>query len=183
MIKKDPNKKPNVRSGWTSTLIWVIIILAVYFVVQTSIHKNVNPNQHVETHVTTVGDKEKKVIILKRNIYHSYIVNGHLNQEKVTFLVDTGATHVTVPAHLAKKLKLHKGRKATAHTANGKVTIYKTIIPEIKIGDITFYNVPGNISPGLEMDEILLGMSALKSLTLIQKGDKLFLIHYSNIKK
>ena len=35
-----------------------------------------------------------------------------------------------------EKLKLSYGREGTAHTANGKVTIYKTIIPEITIGDI-----------------------------------------------
>ena len=182
MIKKGSDYKSNTRSGWLTTAIWIVIILVSYFLIQNSINHKVNPNQHVETHVTKIGDLEKQIIILERNLYHSYVVSGTLNKSKVTFLVDTGATHVTVPDHIAKKLNLNYVRKAIAHTANGKVTIYKTIIPEITIGNIKFRNIAGNISPGLEMDEILLGMSALKKLTIIQKNNKLFLINYTKPK-
>lgn len=182
MIKKGSDYKSTTRSGWLSTAIWVFIILISYFLIQNTINEKANPNQNVETHVTKTGSLEKQIIILERNLYHSYVVSGTLNQSQVTFLVDTGATHVTVPEHLAKELNLTYGRKAIAHTANGKVTIYKTIIPELTIGNIKFRNIAGNISPGLEMDEILLGMSALKNLTIIQKDSKLYLINYKKTK-
>mgnify|MGYP006441371717 CR=1 FL=1 len=177
--KKNSSNYPQ-RSGWWSVVFWIMLILGAYYLFEGALRHNMNPNQKVQTHTSIKDKKQKKVIVLKRNIYHSYLVSGTLNQNSVTYLVDTGATHVTVPDHIAKKLKLSYGREGTAHTANGKVTIYKTIIPEITIGDIKLKNVPGNISAGLEMDEILLGMSALKHLTIVQQNDKMFLIHYSH---
>lgn len=166
-------------SSWWSIIFWVMIVLGLYFFFQNEMQQSVNPNQNISSHSSTKNNYTKKVIVLKRNVYHSYIVTGTLNKEQVIYLIDTGATHVTIPDHIAKKLKLRYGRKAKAHTANGEVVIYKTIIPEITIGDITLKNVPGNISVGLEMDEILLGMSALKNLTIVQQKDKMFLIHYT----
>ena len=70
MIKKGSDYKSNTRSGWLTTAIWIVIILVSYFLIQNSINHKVNPNQHVETHVTKIGDLEKQIIILERNLYH-----------------------------------------------------------------------------------------------------------------
>ena len=47
------------------------------------------------------------------------------------------------------------------------------IEPTLTLGDIVLDNVDASITPGLEDDVILLGMSALKQLELVQKGDTL----------
>jgi aspartyl protease family protein len=64
------------------------------------------------------------------------------------------------------------------HTANGQVTVIKTLIKELRIGSIVLYDVAANINPGMKSDEILLGMSALKRVEFSQRGKELTLREY-----
>ncbi len=130
-----------------------------------------NPNQRPETTTTNSASE----VHLKRNRQGHYVVSGEINRRTVEFLLDTGATDVVVPESIAKKLNLKKGRAGRAITANGPVIVYGTSIDELTIGDITLYNVPASINPGMRSSSILLGMSALKQVEFIQRGDSLTL--------
>jgi len=133
--------------------------------------KQTNPNQQV------VGSFQNGVreITLVANRYHHYVANGEINGEPVVFLVDTGATDVSVPEDLAAKIGLRKGIKAYAQTANGTVGIWATTIDNLSLGNLVFYDVRASINPGMEGNEVLLGMSALRHVELIQKDNKLTL--------
>jgi len=63
-------------------------------------------------------------------------------------------------------------------TANGMVTVYKTEIEQLSIGNIFLYNVAAHINPAMKSDAILLGMSALKKVEFSQKGKLLTLREY-----
>ena len=76
---------------------------------------------------------------------------------------------------LADHLSLRRGQPGRAMTANGPVTVYSTSIDELSIGDIKLYNVPASINPGMSDQAILLGMSALKQIEFVQRGDSLTL--------
>jgi aspartyl protease family protein len=109
---------------------------------------------------------------------HHYIFNGEVNGQSVRFLVDTGASSVSIPAHVAERLNLAKGRGYHVQTANGTVMVYQTEIDVLKIGNITLDHVKAHINPNSSSDTILLGMSALKQLHLQQKDSQLILRQY-----
>lgn len=128
-----------------------------------------NPNRNLSVQP---GQTE---LVLKRNRAGHYVAPGTINGQPVTFLVDTGATQVSVPAHLADTLGLAAGAPAQVITANGAVTVRATNIGELGLGPFLVRNVPGHLNPGFRQDEILLGMSLLRHLEFTQRGDTLIL--------
>ena len=115
---------------------------------------------------------------LASNRYNHYIVDGTINGRKVTFLLDTGATHVAIPVHLAKKLGLQRGYRHQVMTANGIAEAFATQINTLTIGDILLRDIRASINPSITGNEILLGMSALKQIEFTQRGDQLTLRQY-----
>ncbi|HAD48098.1 MAG TPA: TIGR02281 family clan AA aspartic protease, partial [Idiomarina sp.] len=74
---------------------------------------------------------------------------------------------------LAERLNLKRGRQGMSQTANGRVITYRTQLNSLELGGITLNDVEASITPGMDGDVILLGMSALKQFELTQKGDTL----------
>jgi aspartyl protease family protein len=114
---------------------------------------------------------------LKQNRGGHYMATGGINGESVLFLLDTGATQVSVPMHLAEQLGLQKGRGSWVQTANGRVQVAQTRIASLTIGDIELTDVAAHLNPGMQDNKILLGMSALKQLEFTQRGEWLSLRH------
>ena len=133
--------------------------------------KQYNPNQNPES----LTDQQSAIVQLKRNRFGHYVVTGTINNQNVEFLFDTGATDVVIPESIARDLGLRKGKAGLAYTANGSVTVYGTQIEQLTIGKIILYNVRASINPGMDRSSILLGMSALKQIEFLQKGDSLTL--------
>ncbi|MDX5373523.1 MAG: TIGR02281 family clan AA aspartic protease [Pseudomonadaceae bacterium] len=104
-----------------------------------------------------------------------YVLDGQIDGHTVTFLLDTGATAVAVPQKLAGELGLQPGAPVQIRTANGTVTGARTRLGLLQLGDIRLYDVAALITPGMDGDEVLLGMSALKQLEFTQKGGTLVL--------
>ena len=90
-----------------------------------------NPNQQVRTELRADGVRE---VVLKQNRAGHYVANGAINGRQVTFLLDTGATSVSVPASVANRLGLKRGAPLRARTANGVVTTYATRLDEVRLG-------------------------------------------------
>ncbi len=114
-------------------------------------------------------------LVLQRNRAGHYVAPGTINGQPVTFLLDTGATQVSVPAHLADDLGLAAGAPGRVSTANGTVTVRQTVIDELGLGPFLARNVRGHLNPGYRADEVLLGMSVLRNLEFTQRGDTLIL--------
>lgn len=133
---------------------------------------HVNPNQDVHGVVLEDGSREVR---LTANYQSHYFATGTINSTKVTFFIDTGASHVVIPLKIAKKLKLDLGASTLAQTAGGVVRVYLTKIDELQLGNIYLRNVSANVNPEFDTEYILLGMSALKRLELQHKGNELIL--------
>ena len=142
----------------------------------TMFFSDVEQNQHNPNRTpTSQHTGEGAQVQLTSNRQGHYVVTGQINRQAVEFLLDTGATDVVIPEAVARQLGLRAGQPYRASTANGTVTVYSTFIDELKIGDITLYNVRASINPAMRPPSILLGMSALKQIEFIQVGDSLTL--------
>lgn len=109
-----------------------------------------------------------------------YLAPGTINDKPVVFFIDTGATKVSIPEHIANKLNLERGFPVQVQTANGIATAYATRLDSLTIGGIRLENVLASINPGMQTDKILLGMSALKQLEFSQSQNILTLTKRQN---
>lgn len=137
--------------------------------------RQVNPNQ---TLATRYGDGGVREVALKRNKYGHYVTSGEINGRPVTFMLDTGATGVALSSGLARSLGLQRGPAFRSRTANGDVLSYATRLDSVAVGGIVLHDVPASIVTGMDMDEVLLGMTFLKHLEFTQRGDTLTLRQY-----
>lgn len=111
---------------------------------------------------------------LQRGRSGHYLAEGLIDGRPVTFLLDTGATSVVVPADQAERLGLERGPRIPIRTASGRDHAWLTRINRLELGPLTLYDVEGAIAPGLE-DTVLLGMSALGRLEMNQRDGVLVL--------
>ena len=130
-----------------------------------------NPNQQP---LSVHGADFIEVRLLSSRQGH-YVADGQINGQPVTFLLDTGATQVAVPAALAEQLRLSSGAPVQIQTANGQATAHRTRLERLQVGDIVLHDVAALIAPGMLGDEVLLGMSALKQLEFTQRDGTLVL--------
>lgn len=169
MTEDDSTNKIGKLFVWFA---WIIAIALLMFVFEDVLNQQYNPNSQPEMSLNSSGKAE---VSLKQNRQGHYVTKGSINESPVTFLLDTGATQVSIPAHIADQLQLESYGSYPVQTANGRVTVYKTKIDQLSIGNIFLYNVAAHINPAMKNDEILLGMSALKQLDFQQTGKKLIL--------
>ena len=130
-----------------------------------------NPNTQVSSQQVD-GYIEVKLV---GNGQGHFVADGQINGQPVNFMLDTGATDVSIPAGLAQRLNLEKGATVTLSTANGRSQGYRTRLQQLKLGDIVLHDVRALVAPGLSGDQVLLGMSALKQLEFTQRGGTLLL--------
>lgn len=91
-------------------------------------------------------------------------VNGAI----LKYLVDTGATSVTMNSNDAKSAKINyaTGQKVNMATANGIVPAYKVNLNTVKLGTIILNNIDATIIDGDSPPFVLLGMSAQNKLNI-----------------
>lgn len=173
-MPEDDNLSPNPHqktAKWMVVFAWIVGMAMLVLFFDKLLEKQFNPNQQP---VSSQGRGGVEVS-LKRNKYGHYVSAGLINGRPVVFLLDTGATDVSIPMHMAQQLGLDIGIRHYVQTANGSVQVASTEIGQLALGAITLNNVAANLNPGVTGDEILLGMSALKHLDFSQNGDWLVL--------
>lgn len=112
-----------------------------------------------------------------------YINEGMINDQKVLFLVDTGASSVSMPASIARKLNLDykTGKKMVAQTAGGMVNGYLVILDSVKLGELELRSVEASILDSASAESnassqhVLLGMSFLSRLKMTADKNQLTL--------
>jgi aspartyl protease family protein len=157
---------------YMSWLAWALGLAILTFAFDDYLEQAYNPNQNPSYSLSAQNIAEVK---LQRNRAGHYVTQGYINGHSVTFLLDTGATQVSIPAHIASQLNLPQYGQSIVNTANGRVKVYQTDIEDLSIGNIFLYNVGAHINPAMDSDEILLGMTALKQIEFQQRGKELIL--------
>jgi len=103
-------------------------------------------------------------------------VNGYIGNKPARFLVDTGATEVSIPYKRAIELGIpvFAGQRGQSTTASGQVGIYKIQLASITVGNVTVHNVAADVSLNESgSQDILLGMSFLRHVTLVLRNGAL----------
>jgi len=116
-----------------------------------------------------MGDGGTLVIGQGRN--GGYFVDGAVNNQYLNFVIDTGATLVTLPQAVAASAGIRCQKMAIMQTGNGTVTACTGTILELKFGAFTVRNVDTMIAPNLSQP--LLGMNVLKQFRVEQDGGEM----------
>jgi aspartyl protease family protein len=105
-----------------------------------------------------------------------FLTQGSINGRATQFLVDTGATTVSMSAAEAQRLGIayKDSQLARGNTANGPVTVYQVKLNSVRIGDVEVYDVDAAVLPAA-MPHILLGNSFLTRFQMTRHNDQLVL--------
>ena len=152
-------------------LAWILGIGLLWLLFDGYLDRLNNPNRHLEVS----AGAERAELVLRSNPGGHYVAPGIVNGRPVTFMLDTGATLVSVPQHLGAALGLEPGARHQVRTANGTVTARATRIEELGLGPFHLRNVSAHLNPGMKDDQILLGMSALRHFEFHQRNGTLIL--------
>jgi aspartyl protease family protein len=102
-----------------------------------------------------------------------YFTPGRINNQNVDFLVDTGATSISISSKLADKLGLeyNKDKAVGVQTAQGTTKAYPAVLNSASVGNVTLNNVEALVLEGEYPTAILLGNSFLSRVDLkVEQG-------------
>lgn len=153
-------------------LAWFLFLIMLSLGINRYIEKQQQPNQQLNVDLSA---ELTKTVKLRQNKQGHYIVEGKLNGYRALFIVDTGASSISIPISLANKMNLSKGYPVRSRTANGEITVYQVNLESVQLGPIIMNGVRAHINPHMEGEAVLLGMSFLKHLVMLQKNGVLTL--------
>jgi aspartyl protease family protein len=95
-----------------------------------------------------------------------YWVQGKVNIHSVNFVVDTGATNISMNLSTAKRLSINyqDGQPVRMSTANGVKEARLVTLKKVTIGEITQYNIAATVSLDDSLPVVLLGNSFLSGV-------------------
>ncbi|MGH8750602.1 MAG: retropepsin-like aspartic protease family protein [Burkholderiales bacterium] len=107
-----------------------------------------------------------------------FVSEGSINGVPVKFLIDTGASMISLSSSEAKRLGINyfKGRRGAVSTANGVVPVYTLKLDTVKLGDISMSNVDAQVLEGDNLPIVLMGMSFLNRVEMKREGTQMMLI-------
>ncbi len=130
--------------------------------------------QHYRS-VAAVSDRQS--VTLSADTRGHFVTDGAINGTPTRFLVDTGATMVSLPAADAQRLGIdyRKGARGLTKTAGGIVEVYRVKLDRVGLGGIQMTGVDAIvIEQGLDI--ALLGMSFLNHVEMRRDGQTMTLI-------
>ena len=105
-----------------------------------------------------------------------HFTNGTINGATVRFLVDTGASMVSIGLSDARRagIDYRRGVPARTQTASGSVLVWRVRLDSVRVGDITLHGVDGLVHEN-DLPFVLLGMSFLNRMDMQRDGERLVL--------
>ena len=116
---------------------------------------------------TLAGESDPDAVVIVRAAAGHFAVRAAVEGKPVTFLVDTGASYVTLTYADAAAIGIDAGRLAydmPIRTANGPTTAASIVIDRIAVGSIARSRIEALVAPKGALDESLLGMTFLDTL-------------------
>lgn len=120
--------------------------------------------------VGSSGEGGGKIVLTADSRGHFETV-GTVNGTSVRFLVDTGATMISLGASDARRIGLdfNSGQRGISQTANGQVQVSRVKLDTVRIGEVTLHGIEATIHQN-DMPIALLGMSFLNRMEMLRDG-------------
>ena len=115
-------------------------------------------------------------LVLYANAGGHFVDSGQVNGRPMQFVVDTGATAVSIGRAEAERLgvKLQGGKPIRMQTANGVTQGWLVKLESVRIGPLEQHDVQAVVTQE-PMPYVLLGNSFLQPYEMTRKGDELVL--------
>ncbi|OJT98009.1 MAG: aspartic protease [Rhizobium sp. 63-7] len=120
--------------------------------------------------VVSSQDGEQEVILYKAMNGH-FQADATVNGQSIGMLVDTGASMIALSHEDAERIGINPENltySVTVMTANGIARAAPVTLSEIAIGPIIRRNLPATVAEQGKLDQSLLGMSFLSTLSSLQ---------------
>jgi aspartyl protease family protein len=126
--------------------------------------------------VVSTSSGERPGVTLTSDARGHFVTQGSINGTSMRFLVDTGASLISLGAADAKRARIDisKGVEGMTMTANGPARIWKVKLANVKIGSLSLAEVDAAIHEQ-DMPIVLLGMSFLNRMEIRRDGDSMTL--------
>lgn len=123
---------------------------------------------------TSSGDKQR--IVLHAGSNGHFYSTGQINGQTINFLVDTGASAVSLSEGDAQRIgiKYQQGQPVQMNTANGISHGWLIQLDRVRVGDVEIYGVEAVVSPA-PMRHALLGNSFLTRFQMTRINDQMVL--------
>ena len=124
----------------------------------------------VSTSFTKRTSQKQTIFVNSGGMYMTF---GSINGRSVRFLVDTGASAISMNTEQAKQLGIRYdkiGIPSNVSTASGFVSAYRVRLKSVSVGNITESNVEAFVIDGDHPGPILLGMTFLGRLSVEHSG-------------
>lgn len=110
----------------------------------------------------------KRVVRIASQQGGHHWVRGQVNGRNLDFVVDTGASVISMNLSTAKRLGVdyEKGRAGLASTANGVKEVRSVLLEKVTIGSITQYQVAASVHLDDTLPVVLLGNSFLSNVNM-----------------
>ena len=157
----------NNRSPWghvSALIIWLILSVAIYLYFDA----RQQPTIAVASAQLASGEIE-----IPRSSDGHYYVHGAINGHAVNFMVDTGASTVSISRTLARNVALPAGTPVSLMTASGEVTGALIAGQTIEAGGIVVEGL--SVAVGIQGDMALLGQNFLRRVDMLQSDDRMVL--------
>jgi aspartyl protease family protein len=115
-------------------------------------------------------------VVLSAGSGGHFVTLGQINGNAVQFIIDTGATAVSLSVAQAERLGLNyqRGQPVQMGTANGVVPAWRLKLASVRLGDVVVYDVDSVVSAGA-MPYVLLGNSFLSRFQMTRSNDQMVL--------
>ena len=165
----DDNQALRRGGTWMIAAGWGMGVLILALLFGGFLERRDNPNR-----LSVLAGQSGELVLLRDPSGH-YRAEGWMNGVAASFLLDTGATRLAIPARMAERAGLERGPATMIGTANGVVRAWRTRVERLEIGPLVFEDLSAVIAPNLPGNEALLGMNALGDLHIEQRGEELIL--------
>ena len=127
-------------------------------------------------HFVPLSGKAASVLAIAADGQGHHWTVGQINGKTIRFLIDTGATTVSLPAGFAKVagIDYQKGQRGFVQTANGPAPAFRVKLDSLTVGEITLYQIDATVMES-GLDVALLGMSFLSRTDMKRDGANLVL--------
>lgn len=137
-----------------------------------------NPEEHQDKtcDVLSYGGAHDGAVKLLKNRDGHFYVDGVVNGAKVRFLIDTGASGVSLNRVTAHEANVKGTRRIRFSTAGGDVSGTEALNIPVSIANLPPIKIAVSVNPSLDVDTNLLGQSYLKWFKVTAQGQTMELV-------